>query len=62
MFLKASSSSGPIRSDSPRSRLPKKNLKKVCSQTGVADGIFLDQKSQFGKILKGQAMEEVGIF
>jgi hypothetical protein len=29
---------------------------------GLPDGIFSNQKSQFGKILKGLAMEDVGIF
>jgi hypothetical protein len=28
----------------------------------LPDGIFSDQKSQFGKILEGLAMEDVGIF
>jgi hypothetical protein len=30
--------------------------------TGLPDGIFSDQKSQFGLILEVLAMEDVGIF
>jgi hypothetical protein len=29
---------------------------------GLPDGLFSNQKSKFGKILEGLAMEEVGIF
>jgi hypothetical protein len=29
---------------------------------GLPDGLFLDQKSQFGYILEGLGMENVGIF
>jgi hypothetical protein len=29
---------------------------------GLPDGIFLNQKSKFGKILEGFAMEDVGVF
>jgi hypothetical protein len=32
----------------------------VCA--GKPDGIILNQKSQFGKILEGSGMENVGIF
>jgi hypothetical protein len=32
------------------------------SRTGVPDGIFSNQKFQFGYILEGLAMEDVGIF
>jgi hypothetical protein len=30
--------------------------------TGLPDGIFSNQKSQYGYILEGLAMENVGIF
>jgi hypothetical protein len=30
--------------------------------SGLPDGIFSNQKFQFGKILEGLAMEDVGIF
>jgi hypothetical protein len=30
--------------------------------TGLPDGLFSNQKSKFGKILEGLAMEDVGIF
>jgi hypothetical protein len=32
------------------------------TKTGLPDGIFSNQKSQFGKLLEGLAMEDVGIF
>jgi hypothetical protein len=32
------------------------------SRAGLPDGIFSNQKSQFGKILEGLAMELVGLF
>jgi hypothetical protein len=32
------------------------------SRAGLPDGKFSDQKSQFGKILEGLVMEDVGIF
>jgi hypothetical protein len=31
------------------------------SETGLPDGIFSNQKSKFGKISEGLAMEKVGI-
>jgi hypothetical protein len=31
-------------------------------EPGLPDGIFSDKKSQFGKILEGLRMENVGIF
>jgi hypothetical protein len=31
-------------------------------EAGLPDGIFSNQKSQFGKILEGLAMEDVVIF
>jgi hypothetical protein len=31
-------------------------------EAGLPDGIFSDLKSQFGKILEGHAIEDVGIF
>jgi hypothetical protein len=31
-------------------------------QSGLPDGLFSNQKSQFGYILEGLAMEDVGIF
>jgi hypothetical protein len=31
-------------------------------QTGLPDGMFSNQKSQFGKILEGLAMEDDGLF
>jgi hypothetical protein len=31
-------------------------------RTGLPDGLFQDQKSQFGYILKGLGMEHFGIF
>jgi hypothetical protein len=34
----------------------------LLQRTGLPDGIFSNQKSQFGKILEGLAMEDVGIF
>jgi hypothetical protein len=34
----------------------------VSSQAGLPDGIFSNQKSQFGKIFEGLGMEKVGIF
>jgi hypothetical protein len=30
--------------------------------TGLPDGLFSNQKSQFGKILEGLVMENLGIF
>jgi hypothetical protein len=32
------------------------------ADTGLPDGTFSDQKWQFGHILDGLAMEEVGVF
>jgi hypothetical protein len=32
------------------------------TETGLPDGIFSNQKSQFGLILEGLAIEDVGIF
>jgi hypothetical protein len=32
------------------------------SESGLPDGIFSNQKSQFGYILEGLAIEDVGIF
>jgi hypothetical protein len=32
------------------------------SRTGLPDGLFSNQKSNFGKILEGHAMEDDGIF
>jgi hypothetical protein len=32
------------------------------SESGLPDGLFSNQKSKFGKILEGLAMEDVGIF
>jgi hypothetical protein len=32
------------------------------ANSGLPDGLFSNQKSKFGKILEGLAMEDVGIF
>jgi hypothetical protein len=32
------------------------------SATGLPDGMFLNQKSKFGKILEGLGMKKIGIF
>jgi hypothetical protein len=37
---------------------PKRNA----LRSGLPDGLFTNQKSKFGKILDGLAMEDVGIF
>jgi hypothetical protein len=34
----------------------------IRTQSGLPDGIFSNQTSQFGYILEGLAMEDVGIF
>jgi hypothetical protein len=33
-----------------------------CSSAGLPEGIFSNQKSQFGKILEVSGMEKVGLF
>jgi hypothetical protein len=40
----------------------KKGISLLCSGPGMPDGIFSNEKSKFGKILEGLAMEDVGIF
>jgi hypothetical protein len=37
-------------------------FKAVGSKPGLPDDLFSNQKSQFGKIFEGLAMEDVGIF
>jgi hypothetical protein len=34
----------------------------MLQNSGLPDGIFSNQKSQFGQTLEGLAMEDVGIF
>jgi hypothetical protein len=46
---------------------PTKKIHKITSvrlsfPAGLPDGLFSNQKSKFGKILEGFAMEDVGIF